>query len=94
MSAVGIPCGEVLGIHEALTSARAADAGMVTTQPHPVAGSMHVISPPYRIDGERTPVRRPPPVLGEGTREVLQGLLGIDSARLADLEQQGVIGPS
>ena len=32
--AVGIPCGEVLGLLEALTSPRAASAGLVTQQPH------------------------------------------------------------
>lgn len=91
LSAVGIPCGEVLGLLEALTSPRAASAGLVTQQPHPTAGSMHVMAPPYRLDGERLPVRRPPPVLGEGTREILTGLLGLDEARLAQLQEQGVI---
>jgi crotonobetainyl-CoA:carnitine CoA-transferase CaiB-like acyl-CoA transferase len=52
---------------------------------------MHVMAPPYRLDGERLPVRRPPPVLGEGTREILTGLLGLDEARLAQLQEQGVI---
>ena len=90
MSAAGIPCGEVLGLHEALTSPRAQQAGLVTQQPHPVAGSMHVMAPPYRIDGERMPVRLPPPVLGEGTREVLKDLLGLDEQRLTALDAQGV----
>jgi crotonobetainyl-CoA:carnitine CoA-transferase CaiB-like acyl-CoA transferase len=90
LAAVGIPCGEVLGLHEALTSPRAQDAGLVTQQPHPVAGSTHVMAPPYRLDGERLPVRHAPPVLGEATREVLGGLLGLDETRLAELQRQGV----
>ncbi|GAB3766947.1 CaiB/BaiF CoA-transferase family protein [Ramlibacter monticola] len=90
LAAVGIPCGEVLGLYEALTSPRAVSAGLVTRQPHPVAGQMHVMAPPYRMDGERLPVRLPPPVLGEGTREVLRDLLGFDEQRLAQLEAQGV----
>ena len=76
LSAAGIPCGEVLGLHEALTSPRAVEGGLVTVQPHPVAGSTHVLAPPYRIDGERLPVRRPPPQLGADTEAVLQELLG------------------
>jgi crotonobetainyl-CoA:carnitine CoA-transferase CaiB-like acyl-CoA transferase len=90
LSAVGIPCGEVLGLYEALTSSRATSAGLVTRQPHPVAGHMDVMAPPYRMDGERLPVRLPPPVLGEGTREVLRDLLGYDEQRLAGLEARGV----
>ena len=41
----GIPCGEVLGLHEALTSKRATEAGLVTTQPHPEAGSVQRAGP-------------------------------------------------
>lgn len=76
MSKAGIPCGEVLGLHEALTSPRTAEGGLVTEQPHPVAGSTHVLAPPYRMDGERLPVRRPPPVLGADRDAVLREWLG------------------
>lgn len=91
LAAVGIPCGEVLGLLEALTSQRAQDAGLVTQQPHPVAGSTHVMAPPYRLDGERLPVRRAPPVLGEATSEILGELAGVDAGRLAGLKQRGVV---
>lgn len=87
----GIPCGEVLGLHEALTSQRATDAGLVTTQPHPVAGSVNVLAPPYRFDGERLPVRSAPPTLGEGTNEVLKSLLGLSDDKLAQLHADGVV---
>jgi crotonobetainyl-CoA:carnitine CoA-transferase CaiB-like acyl-CoA transferase len=91
LAAVGIPCGEVLGLLEALSSPRAASAGLVTQQPHPVAGSTHVMAPPYRLDGERLPVRQAPPQLGEATEEILGRLAGVDAARLAELKQQGVV---
>ena len=87
----GIPCGEVLGLHEALTSQRATDAGLITTQPHPVAGSVNVLAPPYRFDGERLPVRSAPPTLGEGTNEVLKPLLGLSDDKLAQLHADGVV---
>ena len=89
--AAGVPCGEVLGLLEALTSERVQRGGLVTQQPHPVAGSTPVLAPPYRLDGERMPVRWPPPVLGEGTNEVLTDLLGLAPARLADLRARGVL---
>ncbi|MGF6899812.1 CaiB/BaiF CoA transferase family protein [Paraburkholderia sp. GAS348] len=87
----GIPCGEVLGLHEALTSKRATDAGLVTTQPHPEAGSTHVLAPPYRFDGARLPVRSAPPQLGEGTKDVLKSLLGLSDERLSRLKADGVV---
>ncbi len=86
-----IPCGEVLGLHEALTSRRAQDAGLVTTQAHPEAGTAHVLAPPYRFDGERLPVRYAPPQLGRDTRQVLQSLLGLTDEDLAALRTRGVV---
>jgi len=91
LASAGIPCGEVLGLHEALTSERTAGGGLLTQQPHPEVGSMHVLAPPYRLDGERLPVRRPPPMLGEGTQDVLSGLLGLDEADLQRLKAAGAI---
>ncbi|MGI4779813.1 MAG: CaiB/BaiF CoA transferase family protein [Janthinobacterium lividum] len=91
LAAAGIPCGEVLGLLEALQSRRATDAGLVTKQPHPVAGSVDVLAPPYRFDGERLPVRSAPPVLGEGTHDILKSMLGLTDEKLAALERSGVV---
>lgn len=56
LTAAGIPCAEVLGLHEALTSPRAAAGSLVTHPPHPEAGTTPVLSPPDRLDGARPPV--------------------------------------
>jgi crotonobetainyl-CoA:carnitine CoA-transferase CaiB-like acyl-CoA transferase len=90
LTRAGIPCGEVLGLHEALTSKRAADAGLLTTVPHPEAGSTHVLAPPYRFDGARLPVRSAPPPLGEGTSEVLGSLLGLSQEQISRLYAQEI----
>jgi crotonobetainyl-CoA:carnitine CoA-transferase CaiB-like acyl-CoA transferase len=87
----GIPCGEVLGLHEALTSKRAGEAGLVTTYSHPEAGETHVLAPPYRFDGARLPVRSAPPQLGEGTHDVLRSLLGLSEERLSRLKSEGIV---
>jgi crotonobetainyl-CoA:carnitine CoA-transferase CaiB-like acyl-CoA transferase len=91
MSRVGIPCGEVAGLHEALTSRRAVDAGLVASLPHAEAGSVNVLASPYRFDGERLPVRSAPPQLGEGTAQVLQELLGLSDDKLSGLKARGVV---
>ncbi len=91
LQAAGIPAGEVLGLHEALTSARTAASGVIQQLPHPVAGPIPVMAPPYRLDGERLPIRHAPPTLGEGTREVLQNLLQLSDAQLQSLKAQGVL---
>jgi len=91
MSAVGIPCGEVLGLHEALTSERARQSGVVRPFDTEAGTQAHVLTPPYRLDGERPPVRSVPPTLGEGTDEVLQAMLGLSGEELASLRAEGVI---
>ncbi|MGQ3003569.1 MAG: CaiB/BaiF CoA transferase family protein [Hydrogenophaga sp.] len=91
LASASIPCGEVLGLLGALTSERAVRSGLVTEQPHPVAGSTHVLAPPYRINAARMPIRHIPPILGEGTDEVLGALLKMPPDRLADLRSRGVI---
>ncbi|MGZ2746176.1 CaiB/BaiF CoA transferase family protein [Burkholderia stagnalis] len=91
LAGAGIPCGEVLGLYEALTSERARRAGLVTRQPHPVAGGVDVLAPPYRFDGARLPVRAAPPVLGADTDDVLGGWLGLTAGDVAELRAQRVV---
>jgi crotonobetainyl-CoA:carnitine CoA-transferase CaiB-like acyl-CoA transferase len=91
MSRVGIPCGEVAGLHEALTSTRARQGGLVKEMAHPEVGSVSVLASPYRFDGERLPVRSAPPCLGEGTDDVLHELLGLSADTLTGLRERGVV---
>ena len=91
LTQAGIPCGEVAGLHEALTSKRAVDAGLVKTMPHPEAGSVHVLAPPYRFDGVRLPIRSAPPRLGEDTKQVLQSLLSMSDEKVAELVASGIV---
>jgi crotonobetainyl-CoA:carnitine CoA-transferase CaiB-like acyl-CoA transferase len=90
MSCAGIPCGEVAGLHAALTSRRATESGLVVTLPHPEIGSVKVLASPYRFDGERLPIRSAPPQLGEGTHDVLQELLGLSGDEVTSLKARGV----
>jgi crotonobetainyl-CoA:carnitine CoA-transferase CaiB-like acyl-CoA transferase len=91
LTAAGIPCGKVAGLHEALTSERTQRGRLVQDMPHPVVGTTPVFAPPYRLDGQRLPIRNAPPTLGEGTREVLQKLLSLSDAQLQALKEQGVL---
>ena len=91
LRAAGIPCGEVLGLREALQSERSVQAGLVAELPNPETGRMHVLAPPYRIDGERMPIRSAPPLLSQDTDKVLGEVLGMDAQAIASLRQQGVL---
>ncbi len=91
LTAAGIPCGKVAGLHEALTSDRSRRGRMVQDMPHPVVGTTPVFAPPYRLDGQRLPIRSAPPTLGEGTRAVLHELLSMTDSQLEALQAAGVL---
>jgi crotonobetainyl-CoA:carnitine CoA-transferase CaiB-like acyl-CoA transferase len=90
LAANGIPCGEVLGLHEALRSTRATRAGMVV-ETTDADGTTSVFAPPYRLDGTRMPVRGMPPELGADTDAVLRQELGLPAERIAALRAGGAI---
>ncbi len=89
LAANGIPCGEVLGLHQALCSPRAKRAGMVS-EDAANAATPSVLSPPYRLGGNRMPVRHRPPGLGQDTDAVLDEI-GLDADRRAALRAAGTI---
>lgn len=87
MRQAGIPCGEVLGLREALLGERAREAGLVVGG----AEAGHVIAPAYRLDGRRMPVRRMPPGLGDATAEILEERLGLGAAECEALRKRRVV---
>lgn len=91
MQKANIPCGEVLGLYDALVSERTNQSGLVQSFPLPDGGEAPLLAPPYRLDGVRTPVRYPPPTLGEGTKDVLQSVLQFSDEKLAQLNTNGII---
>jgi crotonobetainyl-CoA:carnitine CoA-transferase CaiB-like acyl-CoA transferase len=48
-----LPAAPVYRLDQALDSAFAKDAGMVSSVPHPVKGALRVLANPIRLDGER-----------------------------------------
>jgi crotonobetainyl-CoA:carnitine CoA-transferase CaiB-like acyl-CoA transferase len=91
MNKAGIPCGEVLGLYEALQSERTAQTQVWHEFDDAQAGKQAVHAPPYVIDGARSGVRHPPPHLGEHTAQVLRELLGMSDAQLETLGNKSVI---
>ena len=57
---------------------------------HPSAGSVRSVHRAIRCDGSREIDFRPPPTLGEHTREVLSGL-GLSNDELRSLAAEGIV---
>lgn len=87
---LGLPCGPINSVAEALTSPQTQAREMVAEIPHPTAGRMRVVGSPLRFSGAPGAIRRHPPLLGEHTDEIL-GELGYNPADLDRMRAAGVI---
>jgi crotonobetainyl-CoA:carnitine CoA-transferase CaiB-like acyl-CoA transferase len=56
-----------------------------------VLGTVRVMAPPFMLRETPPHARRPAPLLGEHTHEVLSQVLGLEEAEIAALEYDGVL---
>lgn len=70
----GIPSSPLHTLGELSEHPHTRASGMKFDYAHPVLGKLHGIAQPLRFDGERTQLRRPPPLHGEHSREILTEL--------------------
>jgi crotonobetainyl-CoA:carnitine CoA-transferase CaiB-like acyl-CoA transferase len=61
----GVPCGPVNTLADVFSDEHVLNSGMLRDVEHPVAGTLKMLASPLLIDGERLPIRRPPPTLGQ-----------------------------
>jgi crotonobetainyl-CoA:carnitine CoA-transferase CaiB-like acyl-CoA transferase len=80
----GIPAGPILDIEEAFASPLATGRQMRLEIEHPSAGQISQVGAPWKLDGASTPIRLPPPRLGEHTDEVLRAWLGPKAKAVGD----------
>jgi crotonobetainyl-CoA:carnitine CoA-transferase CaiB-like acyl-CoA transferase len=71
LDAAGVPAGPVLSIAEMLEHPQVRSRDMLVETQHPKAGSTKAIGCPIKLSGTPTGVRRPAPLYGQHTREVL-----------------------
>jgi crotonobetainyl-CoA:carnitine CoA-transferase CaiB-like acyl-CoA transferase len=76
MEAAGIPAGPIHDLEAAFADPVAVEREMRVEVEHPVAGRVGQVGAPWKLDGLSSPIRRPPPTLGEHTGEVLAEVLG------------------
>ncbi len=90
--AAGVPAGPVLRLDEVFADPHVRATQRVETVQHPRLGTLQQLASPVTSAALRgNTVRRPPPLLGEHTREVLREF-GIGEERVAALVAKGRIG--
>jgi len=93
LESVGVPCGPVNDIAQVFADPQVAARGMeqsisghkLTPEPVPT------IAYPLKLSDTPASYRRPPPILGQHTEEVLAGELGLPAEELEKLKESGVI---
>jgi crotonobetainyl-CoA:carnitine CoA-transferase CaiB-like acyl-CoA transferase len=70
---VGVPCGPVNTLADVFSDKHVMSSGMLRDVEHPAAGMLKMLASPILVDGERLPIRRPPPNLGQHKEETQDG---------------------
>ena len=84
LESVDILCAPVNDLPSALADPQVANNEMVVEMRHPDAGAIRTVGIPVKLEGTPGAVLRPPPRLGEHTREVLAEL-GFTAAEIEAL---------
>ncbi|MCK9564294.1 MAG: CoA transferase, partial [Bacteroidales bacterium] len=87
-----VPHAPILGIREALAQPQAVAREMVVETEHRTLGNIPIVNRPIKFVGERQAVPAAPPVLGQHTDEILDGILGLSAEEVARLRAEKVIG--
>jgi crotonobetainyl-CoA:carnitine CoA-transferase CaiB-like acyl-CoA transferase len=68
--AAGIPSGPVNTLADVFADDHVKGSGILQSVDHPSAGPLEMLASPVLVNGERLPIRRPPPTLGQHTKEI------------------------
>lgn len=87
-----VPAGPVKSVAEALNTPTVRERGIIQTLEHPTLGPISMIRSAHGLSAQTDHHPKAPPLLGEDTRTVLTGVLGLSQSKVDDLLQNGVVG--
>jgi len=91
LEAAGVPAGQVRDLDAVFYSPDATARQTVRRQPHPTIGEVATIASPLRLEATPPSYDRPPPLLGQHTRELLGEILAMDAPAIDALIAEGVV---
>lgn len=91
LESCGVPCGPINDLADVFADPQVVSRGMRLDLPHPTAGHVSVPASALRLSATPVEYRRPPPLLGQHTAEVLKELAGLSGADFAGLSAKRVI---
>ncbi|MEM7215283.1 MAG: CaiB/BaiF CoA-transferase family protein [Pseudomonadota bacterium] len=93
LTAAGVPCGPVNDLAQTFADPQIQHREMSINMEHRLAGAdgLNLIGNPLNFSETPVTYRKAPPVRAENTREILAKHLGLDEAKLDELEANGII---
>jgi len=91
LEAAKVPCGPINDFAEVFADPQVRERGMTVTVPHPHNDALELVASPMKLSATPVQLRRPPPLLGQHTDEVLAEI-GVDAAARQHLRDIGAIG--
>lgn len=92
LRSVGVPCGPVNSVQQALDDVQTKARNLIIETEHPYFGTIRQVAGPVRV-GEEPRVWRRAPARNEDAYYVLQGLLNYDDDTVVGLSKSGAFGP-
>ncbi len=92
LDAAKVPCGPINNLDEVFADPQVLARNMVNTVVHPQQAALRLVASPMKLSATPVQQRRPPPLLGQHTEEVLAEM-GIDANRRQALHEAGITGP-
>ena len=87
-----VPAAPVNDLSTAFRELKEISPDMVQVVKHPAAGNLHLLGVPFKFSKSGGDIRRPPPMLGEHTEEVLRDVLNLETHEIAQLRAKKVVG--
>lgn len=72
LQGAGVPCAPVNSLSQAMSDPQVIHNGLLKKMQHSTLGELTTVGLPMTFDGERPPIRKAPPRLGEHTKEILR----------------------
>ncbi len=91
LTSAGLPCGPINAVPDVFAHPQAEARHLALEAEHPTAGPVQLTGFPYKLSHTPAQVRRPPPLLGQHTEEVLTRLLGYPAEEAALLQEREVV---
>jgi crotonobetainyl-CoA:carnitine CoA-transferase CaiB-like acyl-CoA transferase len=91
LEAAKVPCGPINDLADVFADPQVQARRMTVELAHPHTDALRLVASPMKLSATPVSTRRPPPLLGQHTDEVLAEL-GLDDAARATLRASGVVG--